>query len=973
MSVVRRCTPIVVLTALFGCESPSEPESSPVKASAQSMGAPLTAVFAANETFDADPGWTLFNNPANNNDFGFRDSDLAGGTAGEAGGFFSQTNVPVWYGDETIGAFGGDDELSASGILNIRSVDLAYNNNVFIGHFDNGAFGTGEQNGIGFQVLEGATQEGTSESRIFYQVGTNEGLLFTIDGLDLTRAWSYVYDPSAGSFGSLTVSVSGPGGETVTHFLSSDERSSIGTIETFGFAVKPSSSNGTGQAEIYFDNLTYDNSTGPTLTYSYEGNAFGSSVFGPAFQETSSIRGGVTLEFLGAGTYGGAGDFDTISDWSFGVTFTPSAPLGGFVIHDNTPELEQSSVLITLDAAGNVVGWDVTVRAPVPPGGPDLFITIKDGGEDAIANIGTPEVSSGSVQAAGSWGALVPDLNDPELPDGIVDCGPTCFDFRVEFSGNWFDPTPVTQYTYVVEPGTLFTGVELPPNFGDNFVLSALGCSFAPSYSSLTFIDLVALCGEAIPSFTVSGISPPADADDPLGFPTRLTFNNLIGSFSMVGSQPASCSAQSDIPEAECDALAALYHATDGGNWSDNSGWLVSTTPCSWFGISCSSGHVEAVDLTANGLSGSITSALATELANLTHLSPLLLSGNQLSGTIPAELGSLSSLEDLSLHENQLTGTIPPELGNLSNLGRLRLDDNQLAGPIPAELGDLPRLSVLRLNVNQLTGPIPPELGNLATLRHLSLRVNQLTGGIPPELGALEQLTFMSLDANELTGGIPPQLGNLSALEFLQLSINPLGGSIPAELGNLSNLQILRLRNNQLTGRIPAELGSLSNLENLWLSNISGQPYNNDLEGLVPPAIAGLGGALQADFGDGSCLLQANPALFMPDTQDYIDADLDTDGFICGIALTTPTPEQVVSQIEALAENGSLNGGQASSLMSKLDRIRDLVDQGKTKQATNLLRAFINQVTDFVATGVLSESEGQFLTDQAELMLEELT
>ena len=33
------------------------------------------------ENFDTDPGWTQFNNPANSNDFGFQNSNLAGGTA----------------------------------------------------------------------------------------------------------------------------------------------------------------------------------------------------------------------------------------------------------------------------------------------------------------------------------------------------------------------------------------------------------------------------------------------------------------------------------------------------------------------------------------------------------------------------------------------------------------------------------------------------------------------------------------------------------------------------------------------------------------------------------------------------------------------------------------------------------------------------------------------------------------------------
>ena len=194
-----------------------------------------------------------------NNDFGFQFSNLAGGEVGEAGGFFAEpNNVPVWYGDTGIGPFSGNDGLSGSGILNIVSVDMDYNNNVFIGHFDNGGFSPLVMNGIGIMMLESAAQIGTSEFRIVYTIGTTEGLLFTIDGLDQTRTWSYDYDPSAGTSGSLTISVSGPGGATVTHFLSSFQRDSIGSMQTFGFAEKAHIPPGTmGQAEIYIDDLSY--------------------------------------------------------------------------------------------------------------------------------------------------------------------------------------------------------------------------------------------------------------------------------------------------------------------------------------------------------------------------------------------------------------------------------------------------------------------------------------------------------------------------------------------------------------------------------------------------------------------------------------------------------------------------------------------------------------------------------------------
>ena len=67
----------------------------------------------------------------------------------------------------------------------------------------------------------------------------------------------------------------------------------------------------------------------------------------------------------------------------------------------------------------------------------------------------------------------------------------------------------------------------------------------------------------------------------------------------------------------------------------------------------------------------------------------MILSGNNLSGSIPAAFGNLTSLQYLSLDNNSLTGGIPSELSNLVNLERLRLNNNRLSGTIPAWLGDI--------------------------------------------------------------------------------------------------------------------------------------------------------------------------------------------------------------------------------------------------------------------------------------------
>src|SRR5687768_6155926 len=53
-----------------------------------------------------------------------------------------------------------------------------------------------------------------------------------------------------------------------------------------------------------------------------------------------------------------------------------------------------------------------------------------------------------------------------------------------------------------------------------------------------------------------------------------------------------SCAGVTQIPVSECQALVDLYRATNQPGWTNRSGWLRTTTPCSWFGVTCSNRHV---------------------------------------------------------------------------------------------------------------------------------------------------------------------------------------------------------------------------------------------------------------------------------------------------------------------------------------------------------------------------------------------
>lgn len=191
------------------------------------------------------------------------------------------------------------------------------------------------------------------------------------------------------------------------------------------------------------------------------------------------------------------------------------------------------------------------------------------------------------------------------------------------------------------------------------------------------------------------------------------------------------CGDVTEIPYSECEALVALYDATDGDNWGQNTKWLQTNTPCSWYGVACRAGSVGKLMLSRNNLTGTI----APEIGSLTELVEVRLSGNHLTGPIPSEISALTNLITLNLSRNELDDDIPAELGYLTALQLLHLDHNQLSGPIPAELGNLMGLIFLWLEHNQLSGSIPAELGNLSELRYLVAEYNHLSGQIPRELG----------------------------------------------------------------------------------------------------------------------------------------------------------------------------------------------------------------------------------------------
>ncbi len=111
-------------------------------------------------------------------------------------------------------------------------------------------------------------------------------------------------------------------------------------------------------------------------------------------------------------------------------------------------------------------------------------------------------------------------------------------------------------------------------------------------------------------------------------------------------------------PSTDRVALVALYNATDGPNWSNETNWLSAEPIGEWHGV--------------------ITD-------NDGRVAELSLGNNRLAGEIPVELGSLSNLQRLYLNDNSgLSGPLPGSFTGLTSLTYLDLSGTGVCAPTDA-------------------------------------------------------------------------------------------------------------------------------------------------------------------------------------------------------------------------------------------------------------------------------------------------
>ena len=179
----------------------------------------------------------------------------------------------------------------------------------------------------------------------------------------------------------------------------------------------------------------------------------------------------------------------------------------------------------------------------------------------------------------------------------------------------------------------------------------------------------------------------------------------------------------------EREALIALYKATNGDNWTNNTNWCSDKPISEWYGITVQDGELW-IDLRSNNLIGE----LPKEIGVFNRLTHLYLSFNNIIGTIPKCITNLTQLEIFDVYSNQLTGNIPEDIGSLIELKGLYIGVNKLSGTIPKSIGKLKKLTSFEAEFNNLEGSIPEELADLHILTDLSLQMNRLSGSVPARL-----------------------------------------------------------------------------------------------------------------------------------------------------------------------------------------------------------------------------------------------
>jgi Leucine-rich repeat (LRR) protein len=217
------------------------------------------------------------------------------------------------------------------------------------------------------------------------------------------------------------------------------------------------------------------------------------------------------------------------------------------------------------------------------------------------------------------------------------------------------------------------------------------------------------------------------------------------------------------------------------------------------------------------------------------------LHGNALR-TLPSTMGNLSMLTTLNLSRNQLGNECLETIGRIKSLKELRLAENKLADVLPDSVSWLEDLIILDLQKNSIT-ELPSSLGRLSKLSKLNVSTNRLSS-IPFEAIFDLNITEIVASRNQLDGYLlPSSVPSIRSLKALDISTNRLLGIAETAI-ELPALITLEMANNRVS-----ELPSVAS----WLNLITLNAEENKLSAF-PEGFTKLHNLQSADFGNNSLL-----------------------------------------------------------------------------------------------------------------------
>ncbi len=255
-------------------------------------------------------------------------------------------------------------------------------------------------------------------------------------------------------------------------------------------------------------------------------------------------------------------------------------------------------------------------------------------------------------------------------------------------------------------------------------------------------------------------------------------------------------------------ALVAIYNAAKGAEWADAFKWDLAKPVSEWRNVTLTNGRVSKLQVVKNA-SVPEEWILPEEVTWLTELVDLRINTAKLKGDFPEFLYDMTQLTQLWLTGNNLTGSLSSKLGQLVNLTHLYVDQNaDLAGELPKEIGQLTKLQNINISQTKIGGTIPAELSNCKDLANFMAFKTQLATPIPDIWDKFSKIAVIQLFGNpNMEGDFPDVFAKVNISKNLSLWLYDCNftGNIPESYGSASTyLNQFRINGNKMTGEVPA-------------------------------------------------------------------------------------------------------------------------------------------------------------------------